>query len=270
MKKLLIAGVALTALIGTQALAADMALKAPPPPAPVWSWTGFYLGVNGGYGWNNSTGNSFCINPAGVTNGLGCDTPNTGVVRPRGGLVGAQAGYNWQANSIVFGIETDIQWADIKGTNSVTDLCCNPAAAPAGTFSMSSKLDWFGTFRGRLGVLATPNALLYVTGGLIYGHESTSTLLSFPIVGPTVFYPSSTSTNRSGGTVGAGLEYAFTHNFSGKIEGLWYDMGSLTSSFTCPAGAVTCTPGFTSGATYKFRGEMVRGGLNWKFNGFSG
>src|SRR6202040_436304 len=99
MKKLLIAGVALTALIGTPALAADMALKAPPPPAPVWSWTGFYLGVNGGYGWNNSTGNSFCINPAGVTNGLGCDTPNTGVVRPRGGLVGAQAGYNWQANS---------------------------------------------------------------------------------------------------------------------------------------------------------------------------
>jgi outer membrane immunogenic protein len=251
-----------------------MPLKAPPAPvAPAWSWTGFYVGVNGGYGWSNSTGNSFCVTPGGVVNGVGCDAPNTGVVRPRGGFAGGQAGYNWQVNSFVLGVETDIQWSDIKRSSSVPDLCCifpGLPLTPSGTFSATSKLDWFGTFRGRLGVLATPNALLYVTGGLIYGQEKVSTLLSFPIVAPTVFYPSSASSTRAGGTVGAGLEYAFTRNFSGKVEGLWYDMGSMTSSFTCPTGATTCSAGFTSGANFKFRGEMVRGGLNWKFNGFSG
>jgi outer membrane immunogenic protein len=236
------------------------------PPPPVFSWTGWYVGINGGYGWSNSTGDSFCITPGGALNGVGCDSPNTGVVRPRGGFVGGQAGYNRQTNAIVYGIETDIHWSDIKSSNSVTDLCCNPGAVPTGIFNATSKLDWFGTFRGRLGVLATPKALLYVTGGLIYGHESTSALLTYT---PTNFYPNSASTTRAGGTVGAGLEYAFTPNLSGKVEGLWYDMGSLTSSFICPAGATTCTAGYTIGSTFKFSGEMVRGGLNWKFNGFS-
>jgi outer membrane immunogenic protein len=270
MKNICIGIAALATLIAAPVFAADMPLKAPPAPvAPAWSWTGFYVGVNGGYGWNNSTGNKFCINLVGVLNGVGCDSPNTGVVRPRGGFAGGQAGYNWQVNSLVLGVETDIQWSDIKRSSSVIDLCCSGAAVPAGTLSATSKLDWFGTFRGRLGVLATPKALLYVTGGLIYGHETTSALLTFTPP-PTNFFPNSASTTRAGGTVGAGLEYAFTPNFSGKVEGLWYDMGSLTSSFTCPAGSTTCTVGYTIGSTFKFRGEMVRGGLNWKFNGFSG
>jgi outer membrane immunogenic protein len=273
MKKFLFCSIALIAtVVSLPAIAADMPVKAiyKAPPAPVARWTGFYFGINGGYGWNQTTGDSFCFNPARVLNGVGCDVPNGGVVRPRGGFAGAQAGYNWQLNSrVVVGLETDIQWSNIQNSASVGDVvgAGNP---PTGTFSMTSKLDWFGTFRGRLGLLATPDALLYVTGGLIYGREAVSTLLSFPIVGPAVFYPSSASSTRAGATVGAGLEYAFTPNFSAKVEGLWYDMGSMSSSFTCPAGATTCVPGFTSGANFKFGGEMVRGGLNWKFNGFSG
>ena len=118
--------------------------------------------------------------------------------------------------------------------------------------------------RGRLGFTLGNNALLYATGGLIYGHESVSEALTFP---PSTFiYPASASSTRTGGTVGAGLEYLFTPAFSAKIEGLWYDMGSLNTSFTCPAGSLTCTPGFTTGAHFDFKGAIIRAGLNYHFN----
>jgi outer membrane immunogenic protein len=264
MKKFLIATVTFATLIGTPALAADMALKAPPPPpAPVWSWTGFYVGLNGGYGWNQSTGTLSCINPAGALFGAGCNAGVSGVTRPHGGLFGGQAGYNWQSNSIVYGLETDLQWSGIKSTNSVVDPCCNPGFTTPGTVTATSNLQWFGTVRARVGVLASPNALLYVTGGLIYGHESVSNVLFFP---SGFNYPAAAGSTRAGGTVGGGLEYAFTHNVSGKVEGLWYDMGSLTDSFTCPAGAPACAAGFTEGTKYTFRGGIVRGGLNVRFN----
>ena len=172
MRKLLIAGAALMALIGTSALAADMPLKAPPAPvAPAWSWTGFYGGINGGYGWNRSTGDEYAINPAGVLFGAGTDSGVAGVVRPRGGLFGGQAGYNWQSQSIVYGLEADIQWSGIKGSGSGIDPCCNGAPGAPGLFTANANLQWFGTARGRIGVLASPNTLLYVTGGLIYGRR---------------------------------------------------------------------------------------------------
>jgi outer membrane immunogenic protein len=259
MKKLVIAGVALAALIGTPALAADMAApvyKAPPPVAPVWSWTGFYVGLNGGYGWNQSTGNTTCIAPGGVVGGFGCNLPNSGITKAQGGLFGAQAGYNWQTSSFVWGLETDIQWSGIKGSGAKTDFCCTAPFPAAGVDTASTNLQWFGTVRGRVGVLASPSALLYVTGGLIYGHESVANAVTFP----SVTYATTAATTRAGGTVGGGLEYAFTPNFSGKIEGLWYDLGSLNDSFTSPI------TGYTEQFHYRFRGEIVRGGLNWKFS----
>lgn len=266
MRKLLIVGAALMALIGTSALAADMPLKAPPAPvAPAWSWTGFYGGINGGYGWNRSTGDEYAINPAGVLFGAGTDSGVAGVVRPRGGLFGGQAGYNWQSQSIVYGLEADIQWSGIKGSGSGIDPCCNGAPGAPGLFTANANLQWFGTARGRIGVLASPNTLLYVTGGLIYGHESVSNAVTFAGAPPFI-YPAAASSTRAGGTVGGGIEYAFTPNFSGKVEGLWYDMGHLTDSFTCPAGATTCAPGFSDGAKYNLSGGIIRGGLNWKFS----
>lgn len=260
MKFDIIPGLAVTVLLIAAPLgaasAADMPLKAPPaPPAPVWSWTGFYVGVNGGYGWNQSTGSTTCIAPGGGT--IGCNLVNSGIVRPQGGLFGGQAGYNWQSNSIVYGLETDIQWADIKRSGAKTDFCCAAPFPPLGVDSASANLQWFGTFRGRIGVLATPNALLYATGGLLYGHESVANAVTFPAVQ----YPATAATTRAGWTVGGGLEYAFTHNFSGKVEGLYYSLGSLTDSFTSP---VTT---YTEQFTYRFRGGIVRAGLNWKFGG---
>ena len=260
MKKALLAA-ALAVFVATPVMAADLArpvYKAAPMPAVVApSWTGFYVGLNGGYGWTQSTGSLNCITPGGVLNGVGCNLPLTGTVKPAGGLFGGQAGYNWQTGNIVYGLEADIQWSGIKQTTSTVDPCCSPAfAGPAGAFSDSAKLDWFGTVRGRLGFTVTPSALLYATGGLIYGREVVSSALVFPAVA----YTMSGSSVRAGGTVGGGLEYAFTSNFSGKIEGLYYDMGSMTTAFTSP---VTT---FTEQTSYRFRGAIVRGGLNWKFN----
>ena len=248
MRKLWLVAVAGFALSTSVAFAADLGqplYKAPPPPPPPPSWTGFYIGVNGGWGFNRDTGELLC----GVA--VCRDAPIGSVVKPSGGLAGGQIGYNWESGIVVYGIEADIQWADIKDTASVFT---GPALVD--TYTASNKLDWFGTVRGRLGI--TPwgnNALLYVTGGLIYGQEKTAASLE----NPGVIFVNSDSTTRTGGTVGVGLEYLLTPNLTGKIEGLWYDMGSENLFLTS-----------TQAAHFHFEGAIVRAGLNWKMNWFGG
>jgi outer membrane immunogenic protein len=263
MRRLSVAVIAAASTVAvTQiAVAADLPVKAPVSRAPAivapaWSWTGFYLGVNAGYGWNTTTGDYFC-SYAGVVGDVGCSTPVSGVVKPRGGLFGVQAGYNWQRNRIVYGIEADIQWSGIKDSASAPVQCCLPQLGESvGVFSASANLEWFGTLRGRLGFAAFDRGLIYGTGGLIYGHESVSALVAFP--GGTSYSASSGST-RTGWTLGGGLEYAFTQNVTGKIEGLYYDMGSETIAYTSP---ITL---YTANASFRYRGGIVRGGLNYKF-----
>jgi outer membrane immunogenic protein len=256
-----VAGLALST---SAAVAADLGqpyYKAPPaPPVAAPGWTGFYIGINGGYGWNKETGASNCTNPAGVVGGRGCGLGVDDIIKPEGGLAGGQIGYNWENGIVVYGLEADIQWADIKDTASATRL-----AGSAGDYTASDKLDWFGTVRGRLGI--TPwgdSALLYATGGLIYGEEKFSTFTSFPTG---VSYGAGVSDTRTGGTVGAGFEYRFSPALSGKIEGLWYDMGSATLIAPQLSGLHT---GFTGGGTFHFEGAIARAGLNYHFNWDSG
>jgi outer membrane immunogenic protein len=262
-KKLWLAAVIGVALSTSAAFAADLGqpyYKAPPvAPVVAPGWTGFYIGINGGYGWNKETGASHCINPAGIVGGPGCGIGVGDIIKPQGGLVGGQIGYNWQSGIVVYGLETDIQWADIKDTATATRFAGSEALP--GDYTASDKLDWFGTVRGRLGI--TPwgdNALLYATGGLIYGEEKFSTFTSFPTG---VSYGASASDTRTGGTVGVGLEYRFSPALSGKIEGLWYDMGSETLIAPELSGVHT---GFTGGGTFHFEGAIVRAGLNYHFN----
>jgi outer membrane immunogenic protein len=254
-------GLAIAAvLIAAPAMAADMPVAAPPAPVPAWNWTGFYIGVNAGYGQNDPTGDRTCINPAGIVFGAGCSQNIQGhAIRPAGALAGGTAGYNFQFDKIVLGIETDVQWSDIKASSSVL---IRPAA-PVCCFNASDNLNWFGTTRGRIGFLATPQLLAYATGGFIYGNENVVATTAFP---SGFAYPATGSSTRTGGVVGAGLEYAFTNNISAKVEGLYYDMGVLSVSFLCPAGATNCTPGYREGGAFSERGYMVRGGLNWHFN----
>lgn len=201
MKKLLLASTAFVAF-AAGAQAAD--LGAPRMPiaaevvAPVFNWTGFYVGAHVGYGWGQSNwlgGGPIGVNPRGVFGGL-------------------QAGYNWQMNSIVFGLEADISAAGL--TASVP--CPNPA------FTCSGRSNFLSTVRGRVGV-AADRALFYVTGGLAIGnwsHRAADGAGS--IVGG-----HSSSVTRAGFALGAGLEYAFTPNVTAKAEYIYYHFSNYSA-----------------------------------------
>jgi outer membrane immunogenic protein len=157
MKKLLVG----VALIGTavSAQAADLAVKAPyykaPAIASVYDWTGFYLGVNAGVGLGRDRTQRFDAASA-----------DSLYLSPLGAIGGGQIGYNWQTNSflgpLVLGVEADIQGADM--TDNRTDVR---------GVQYGQKLDWFGTVRGRIGLVTGPT-LSYVTAGYAYGNVNTT------------------------------------------------------------------------------------------------
>ena len=268
--RVLLGSIAAVAMI-TSATAADLPRKAPAPApvmAPVWNWTGFYVGVNGGYSWGRSSRDLNFFNPL---NGVIIASGTGGGRDLNGGLFGGQLGYNWQTANWVFGIETDAQWTGQKGSTTV--LCpvagCFPAltAVPAGTgvgAALSDKLEWFGTFRGRGGVLVTPSFLLYVTGGLAYGSLQTEVGLSgFTATGIPVTAVASRSSDKFGWTVGGGIETMFYNNWSAKIEYLYMDLGSISNSVVLPTAA-----GFPLGAnvTSRVTDSVIRGGINYRFS----
>jgi outer membrane immunogenic protein len=158
MNKLLLVTTALVSCVSYSAFAADMRpARAPvytkaPMVAPAFSWTGFYLGLNGGGAWGQDESVDItetlngALATAGTWNGMG----NFGTLKPVGGFVGGQAGFNYQAGMGVFGVEVDFQGASIKDSVSVTA----PYVDPFNSISVatSSELKWFGTARGRVGV----------------------------------------------------------------------------------------------------------------------
>ncbi|MEX0827555.1 MAG: hypothetical protein WD005_01245, partial [Haliea sp.] len=167
MKKLL-GGVALSLCLATPVMAADlparMPVKAPPPAAAVvYGWTGWYIGINGGYGWGREKFRDV------FENGLAGFRYADFSYDSKGWLFGGQTGYNWQSGQWVFGVETDAQLTGIEG-----DIRFNAAIFnfPSGTFhtDVSSELKYFGTVRLRGGYLLTPSVLAYATGGFAYGR----------------------------------------------------------------------------------------------------
>ena len=185
--------------------------------------------------------------------------------------VRGQLGYNWQTANWVFGIETDAQWTGQVGRTTV--LCpvagCFPAltAVPAGVrtaAALNDKLEWFGTFRGRGGVLVTPSVLLYVTGGLAYGSVQTDLDLSgFTATGIPVTVGATRSSDKFGWTIGGGVESMFAANWSAKIEYLYVDLGSISNSVVLPTAA-----GFPLGAnvTSRVTDSVIRGGISYHFS----
>lgn len=193
MKRLFFAGVTAAVFCAAPALAADMAVKAPPaPPAPAWSWTGFYVGADIGGAWIND--NQFLSSP---TFALAVPDKSSGVIG------GGHAGYNWQTGQFVLGVEADFDGSSVKNTYVIGP----PFVNTTGT----TQLNWQGSIRGRLGV-AFDRALLYATGGWAYGRFTDG----YSTAGTA--FVQSVSSNRSGGTVGAGIEYAFTNKVSGRVE----------------------------------------------------
>jgi outer membrane immunogenic protein len=247
------------------ASAADMApryTKAPPAAVDLgYNWSGFYLGANVGAIGSTGRGIHQCINPAGVLNGVGCDVIPNGDLSGTGVLGGLQAGYNWQSGQWVFGVEGDGQGTSLKSsTTTVGAFPLNGGGAdPAGTlFTTSARLDWLATARARVG-FASGAALFYVTGGGAFGGVRTATNL----IGPVNAYPSSASSTRSGWTAGGGIEWGFAPQWSAKVEGLYYDLGSVTSLGT----SVPLITAFTEGNRYEINGWIARVGVNYRFAG---
>jgi outer membrane immunogenic protein len=250
----------LSAFAASPTMAADMPVKAAPAPvmAPIYNWSGFYVGLNGGYSWGRSSRDLNFFNPlTGVTfataSGAGRDLD--------GGVFGGQIGYNWQTSNWVFGIESDLQWTGQQG--STTALCGVACATVGTTATLTDKLEWFGTIRGRVGVTVTPTALLYVTGGGAYGSVKTDLALATVTAnGTPIAIAGSRSTDRFGWTVGAGAEWMFASNWSGKIEYLYMDMGSISNSVVLPTAS-----GLPLGAnvTSRITDSVFRGGINYHF-----
>ena len=271
MKRILLIGTSIVAL-AVPAMAADLPVKAPPPmvaPAPVLFWTGFYLGLNGGYSFGESrrtvdfvTSSGAIITGGGSITGGGQDL--------EGGLFGGQIGYNWQTDNWVFGIETDIQWANQRGS-AVFNCPATCVTAPSGVVRtgavVDQNLEWFGTFRGRGGFLVGQSALLYATGGLAYGSLETGiTLAGFTPGGVGITATRSGSNTRVGWTVGGGVEWKFSRNWSAKIEYLYMDIESTsnTAFLTSPAG----TGGIGVNVSSRVTDNIIRGGFNYQFSSY--
>jgi outer membrane immunogenic protein len=262
MKKSFAAALVLALGLSTHAVAADMAVKAPPMvAAPVaYSWTRCYVGLNIGGGWSERTGDSGDHTPDFDRLFAATTVPTSLGTSSSGAIGGGQVGCNYQTGPVVFGLEADIQSSGIHGSSTVlrpANLGLDPSASTG-----DDRLDWFGTVRGRFGFLATPNLLLYGTGGLAYGRVKNSATLVFtpPIDGN---YSGSTNETKSGWTAGAGAEYAFGNNWSAKVEYLYVDLGTTTVREFDPRN----NPITVSSVDYRFRHryQTVRFGLNYSF-----
>jgi outer membrane immunogenic protein len=194
MRRVLLTTVSLLAFSATAVLAADlprsMPAKAPAYVPAGYNWTGFYVGINGGYGWGRSR-----------WSGFGTSTD------PSGGMAGLTGGYNWQAlgSPWVFGLEGDIDWSDLRG--SFTNAAC-----PSGC---ETRNNWLGTVRGRVGY-AFDRVMPYVTGGLAVG-DIEANQGGFAGVHDT----------KAGWTAGGGIEAALgATKWTAKIEYLHVDLGN--------------------------------------------
>jgi outer membrane immunogenic protein len=291
--KWLSAGALLAFFAGAPALAADLPVKAPIAPPPVFDWTGFYVGGNVGYSWGRASTDltEFLSTTATIINANGAvtatatvNTTSVGSDRARldGWLGGVQAGYNRQINRWVLGVEGDVQWTDQRGGITICPVVPGtaPVACPgtAGTQfgSADYRLPWFGTLRGRVG-WTFDRVLLYGTGGLAVGEIKASYVDG--TINPQTFNPLAAgafNTTRAGWAAGAGAEAAIGRNWSIKAEYLHTDFGNVDRSvsangvpFVATIGVFTTTlsQSLTSAFHAHVTDDVFRVGLNYRFGG---
>lgn len=226
------------------AFAADIPLKA--PAAPVYSWAGSYLGLNAGYGWSR-----FKIKDPAVVDGDDFSNFN---FNGTGWFFGLQNGYNWQYGAWVFGYESDLQLARINGDLTFRNGIFDVPSKTQDTF-VSSDINWFGTFRARLGYSFTPTTMLFATGGFAYGEVRSE--LFFPNGAPrSVAVDTHT---HFGYSAGGGIEHKIAPNVSVKAEYLYVNLGNHNNSFLIAGDTFT----------WRERAELhtVRFGVNVQYQG---
>jgi outer membrane immunogenic protein len=277
MKKHLLASVALAALFGGSAIAADLPVRKAPPPlvCPTCTWGGFYIGgnVGGSIGWDR-TYNSTSLLPPGPSPGVTNPISTLSYTHsPAGAVGGGQIGFNWQAGSWVFGVEAD--WDATSQRDNVEShafLASTVVVAPAAlNYTDEQKIKWLATARARLG-WAHDCFLWYVTGGAAWGKVDSN--YTFEATGSAVFATAASaasfSTTRSGWTVGGGVETSLAwmgvpgNNWSFKLEYLYVDLGTVTNSFTVPLVA-TLTNSYAFTSSSHIRDHIIRVGLNYRF-----
>jgi outer membrane immunogenic protein len=248
MKRVFFALASMAALMGTAA-AADL----PPRPAPqpyykapvamqVYNWTGFYIGINGGWGWNQWS------NPDGQLAAAGFNGTQNG----NGGIAGGQIGFNYQISQFVVGVDADFDWANIKWSQSIgVPIAFFGVPAGALAVTVSDKDQFLSTFGARFGY-AFDHALLYAKGGGAWAREQ------FTI---SALGTSATATNnRLGWMVGAGLEYAVTNNVTLKAEYNYVSFGSDNTTISNAGGTGTFNQ--------KQNISLVKAGVSYLFNSY--
>ena len=263
MKKLLTLITSLAAIAtSTAVLAADLPSKrvAPVAPvAPVFTWTGFYAGVNAGVNWSSRNINSTWYDVTGVTSAatLASYAPLPYANQRTGFIGGIQVGYNYQINQFVIGAEADFMGMAANQTSSSAPL-------DGGSFVTVSttkvQQQWLGTVRARAG-FAVDRFLVYATGGLAYGSTKVSTISNdYTTTGTLIDSWTGQKTSTDAGyVVGAGLEYAFTNNWLLRAEYLYYNLGKASANATLSGSDL-----FTKVST-TIDGNIVRAAISYKF-----
>ncbi len=246
MKNTIRAGMAAAAIaLPIVAQAADLPVKAPiykaPPPAPVFSWSGCYVGAQVGYAWQRDR-----LHETDALTGLPSGFDPAGPAKADGFKGGGHIGCNWQwSGPLVFGLEGDAEFADLKGHADYPATGTPPD-------SYETRTRFQGSIRGRVGV-AFDRALFYGTGGVAFA-DIKHTYLDNP---PPVVSESFSGT-RTGWTAGGGIEYAFAANWTARVEYRYADFGHVTN-----VPALTFV-GFVERHT--ITENTVRAGLSYKFN----
>jgi outer membrane immunogenic protein len=308
-RKVLMASVAAATIAGS-AMAADLPSRHAPPPAyippPVFSWTGFYIGINGGGLWNGSrdfvtTSTNFgtpiaLFAPVGTAAAVAA----THVIPTNNqfqGLVGGTWGYNWQFNQFVLGTESDFQGVfgcnnnnnnngafgfgfAGNNNNNCGGTAVGVARIGATPFSVINQqtitrgLDWLSTSRVRAGYLVTPSFLIYGTAGVAIGDVRVNTAISSSIV-PNIggLLPAGLSTFnyshiKAGFAAGGGLEWMFLPNWSVKAEALYYDLGrsTINQSFQNTILGVVVLSNTGTQTSWRNNGVIARAGINYHFS----
>jgi outer membrane immunogenic protein len=273
-RKILLASVGAVALSGSAALAADLPSQAPPPvyvpPVPIFTWTGIYVGGQVGYAWASGANRVSGVDP--IT-GIAF---NTSIGQnPNGVIGGANVGYNYQipawswfsSSGVVIGLEGSVDGTSLTNTAAF--------AFPDGTsLTARTRAEIQGSIRGRLGI-AWDRLLVYGTGGVAFGGFKTD----FNIFGPAFVSPagvpfgafggtSNFSNTRVGWTVGGGIQYAITNNWSVRAEYRFTDWGRINNTLFSGDTFAVAFPGIGFVGNRRIQQNQVQVGFDYKFDLF--